>query len=132
MHHGHPPSTDGSDLGDAQPDLHVPVLSDHGAHALVVEPLVDSGIVLARLIRQEHAVYGDVVMLWGGGEQLAVLGVLAFLQVPHEPPDRGLVLPSDRTGVRRPGLRLSRVAGSPAFRSTTFRHRLPSFSLSAR
>ena len=64
---------------------------------------MEAGTVLPCLVRQEHAVDGDVVVLLGesGGEQLAVLGVLAILQVLHELPDGGLVFPLDRPGVHR-------------------------------
>src|SRR5215203_1399267 len=76
------------------------------ASALIVEPLVDVGIVLPGLVRQEHAVYGDVVVLLGkkGGEQPTILSVLAVSYDLHELPDGGLVLSSNRPGIHRPPL----------------------------
>jgi hypothetical protein len=84
-----------------EPDLHLPVPSGHRARVLLVEPLVNVGIALPRLIRQEHAFYGDVVVLFGesGGEQLSVLGVLVVLHVLHELPDGDLVFLLNRVGV---------------------------------
>jgi hypothetical protein len=63
---------------------------------------VDAGIVLRRLVRQEDAVYGDIVVLLGesGDEQLAVFRVLAILHVLHELPDCGFVFPLKRPGFR--------------------------------
>jgi hypothetical protein len=77
-----------------------------GASALIVESLVDAGVVFLGLVRQEHTVYGDVVVLLGesGSEQLSVPGVLAFLHILKELSDRGLVLPSNRPAVHLPPL----------------------------
>ncbi len=66
VHHGDPRSEE-ADLGNVQPDLHLTVLSGDRACALIEEPLVDAGIVLPRLVRQELAVYGDGVVLLGEG-----------------------------------------------------------------
>ena len=80
--------------------------SGDGASTLIVESLVDAGVVFLGLVWQEHPVYGDVVVLLGesGGEQLSVLGVLAFLHILNELSDRNLIFPSNRPAVHLPPL----------------------------
>ena len=65
--------------------------------------MVDSSIVLPGPVRQEDAVYSDVVVLLGEsrGEQLAVFGVLGVVRVVHELQDSGLVFPLNRSGFRQ-------------------------------
>jgi hypothetical protein len=64
--------------------------------------LQTSSIVLPGLVRQEHAVYSDVIVLLGesGGEQLAVFRVLGVLHVLHELPDCGFVFPLHWSRIR--------------------------------
>ena len=106
MRHGHFRDGQGSDFGNMQAGLHLYIPSGDGASAFIVESLVDAGVVFLGLVRQEHTVYGDVVVLLGesGSEQLSVLGVLAFLHVLNELSDRDLIFPSNRTAVHLPPL----------------------------
>src|SRR5215203_6322195 len=101
MHHGHSWSSEKADPDDLQQYLDLPVPPCDSARALIVEPLVDAGILLVCLIGQEHSVYRDVVVLIGerGGEQSTILAVLGILHVLDELPDCGLILPSNRHGL---------------------------------
>ena len=80
--------------------------SGDGASTLIVESLVDAGVVFLGLVWQELPVYSDVVVLCSesGGEQRAILGILAFPQVLNELPYRSLVFPSNRPAVHLPPL----------------------------
>jgi hypothetical protein len=49
--HHYDPRGKNADLGSLKPDLHLPILSGNSACALIVESLVDAGIVLPALVR---------------------------------------------------------------------------------